>query len=422
MLERALESERTAARQLRALFEISNAFARSLSLEATLEAVAKTIVDLFDIDAAAIRMPDERGRELVTRAISVGDPALADAARTILARPQPMSAPLARRLLETGRPALLSSRGARLPEADRLLEPFLEKGATAAVLPMATPGEVLGTLTLVSLDPARPLENEAVEAAMTVTAQAALAIDNARLYQQQKDFSETMQRSLLPRALPATPGLEVGHVYQSSARVDVGGDVYDLLALEDGRLAVVLGDVTGKGIQAAADMSMAKFSFRALARSYPEPSDFLAKANEVVIEEVALGKFITMLYVLVDGRAGEVACASAGHPPLRLLSPDGSVATLAPRGLALGIEPGQEYPDERVALAPGASIVLYTDGVVEARRDGDLYGEDRLDALLRRNASLAPQELAEAIVADCRSFSGGDLADDCAVVVMRLSR
>src|SRR5205823_12076213 len=132
---------------------------------------------------------------------------------------------------------------------------------------------------------------------------------------------DTMQRSLLPRSVPELAGLEVGDAYQSSARVEVGGDVYDFVALDDGRLAVVLGDVTGHGIEAAADMAMAKFVFRSLAREHPEPNDFLAAANEVVLGEIGAGKFITLLYLTIDPETGELACASAGHPPPRLLQP-----------------------------------------------------------------------------------------------------
>ncbi|HEX2044294.1 MAG TPA: SpoIIE family protein phosphatase [Gaiellaceae bacterium] len=421
ILERTLDSERRAARQLRGLYEISHSFAESLSLQATLDAVARTMVELFDVDAAAIRMPDARGGALETRAMHVADRNIRPAAETMLARPQPLTAPLARRLMRSQRPVLLRPGGGTAGDADALLEPFLRQGSTAAVLPLATPGEVLGTLMLLSLDPTRPLERDTVEAAMTVTAQAALAIDNARLYQQQKDFSETMQRSLLPRVLPAVPGLEVGHVYESAARVDVGGDVYDFLSLDERRLAVVIGDVLGKGIEAAADMAMAKYSFRALARSRPDPSDFLASANEVVVEEIEPGKFITMLYVVVDPASGEVACASAGHPPMRVVTAEGAVTALDTPGLALGIEPGQDYPAERVRVEPGSSVVLFTDGVVESRRNGELYGEERLDRFLSERAHLGAQELADAILADCRAFGGGDLADDCAVVILKLA-
>src|SRR5207253_7512520 len=138
---------------------------------------------------------------------------------------------------------------------------------------------------------------------------------NARLYQQQKEFADTMQRSLLPRSHPQLAGLEVGDVYEPAARVDVGGDVYDFLQLGDERLAVVLGDVTGHGIEATADMAMAKFVFRSLAREHPDPGDFLAAANEIVLGEITTGKFVTLLYLVVDPRTGELACATAGHPP-----------------------------------------------------------------------------------------------------------
>ena len=422
VLEQALVSERRAARQLRGLYRISHSFAESLSLQATLDALVRTMVELFELDAAAIRMPDERGERLEARAVYVADPNLREVAPALLARPQPMSAPLASRLLRSAEPVVLAPGLATDADAHSLLDPFLQQGSSAAVLPLATPGEMVGTLTLLTLDPERPLEQETVDAAMTVAHQAALAIDNARLYQQQKDFAETMQRSLLPSELPAVPGLEVGHVYESSARVDVGGDVYDFVLLDDGRLAVVLGDVTGKGIGAAADMAMAKFSFRALARKNPEPSDLLASANEVVVEEIGAGKFITMLCVLVDPKAREVACASAGHPPARVVHANGTVSPLAARGLALGIESGQEYPAKRERLRRGSTVVLFTDGVIEARCDGELYGEERLDAFLAQGAGLSAQALAEAIVDDCRAFSGGELDDDCAVVCLRLAR
>src|SRR5438477_7414377 len=116
-----------------------------------------------------------------------------------------------------------------------------------------------------------------------------------------------MQQSLRPRKRPAIGGLEIGAVYESAAQVEVGGDVFDFVELEDGRLAVVLGDVTGHGIDATADMAMAKFVFRSLAREHSEPGDFLCYANEVVADEIAVGKFITMTYIAIDGH-GSVAC------------------------------------------------------------------------------------------------------------------
>ena len=418
--EEALAREQQSARSQRALYRISRSFAQSLSLQTTLDTVARAVVELLGVDAAVIRMPDARGETLVPRALHVADERVAAAVRAILDRPQPFETASAKRLYRTREPLELTPERAReLGPPHALLIPFLEKGSTAVIVPIATPGEVIGTLKLLSLDPERPITAETVQIAMSAAGQAALALENARLYQQQKAFADTMQRSLLPRSRPQIDGLELGEVYESSARVDVGGDLYDFMTLDDGRLAVVVGDVTGHGIDAAADMAMAKFVFRSFARERPEPGELLASANDVVVGEIASGKFITMLYLVIDPRTGELAAGSAGHPSPRIVLPDGSVHGLDVRGLALGIDTPQSYAEVRERLPVGATVVLFTDGVVEARRGGELYGQGRLDALLSARRELAPPELATAILADCRAFAGEELADDCAIVVIR---
>ena len=207
----------------------------------------------------------------------------------------------------------------------------------------------------------------------------------------------------------------------SSARVDVGGDVYDVLVLEDGRLAVCLGDVAGKGIQAVADMAMTKFAFRALARSYPEPGEFLAHVNDVVVEEIAPGKFVTMVYAVVDPEAGEIACASAGHPPPRIVSAERRrrgarlVRARARRRARPGV-PGRA----RAARAGLERRPLHgRDDRVPARGRALRRGAPR--RVPRRERGLEPQALADALVEDCRAFGGGELDDDCAVVCLRRS-
>ena len=252
-LEEALGSEREAAKRLNAQFKISRSFAQSLSLETTLDVLAESIVTLLGVDAAVIRMPDERGIELVARAVYVNDEHVDAAARALLSRPQQLPRRELLALLERSEPLLLDAdRAEALGGALALLAPFLRKGSSAAIVPIATPAELLATLTIVSLHPGRPVEGEIADTALSIAGQAALAIDNARLYAQQKEFADTMQRSLLPRAAPEIPGLELGDVYESAARLEVGGDVYDYLTLGDGRLAVVLGDVTGHGVARAA--------------------------------------------------------------------------------------------------------------------------------------------------------------------------
>ncbi|HEY5693965.1 MAG TPA: SpoIIE family protein phosphatase [Gaiellaceae bacterium] len=417
--EAALAAERATARRIRALYEVSRSFAQSLRLDETLDALARTVVEVLDLDAAVVRMPDERRERLVPLAVHIRDAPFAEPVRTILTQLVPFGQRDVQRLYRDRRAfrvAVSRDRGEQFLPA---LVPFLEKGWTAAVVPVALPTEVVASLSVFSFRPGNPITQDTVEAATALAAQAALAIDNARLYQQQKQFADTMQRSLLPRSRPVIEGLEVGEVYEPSARVDVGGDLYDFLALDDGRLAVVLGDVTGHGVDATADMAMAKFVFRSLAREHPEPADFLASANEVICSEIGPGKFISMSYVVVDGVAGTVAGASAGHPAPRIVLPDGSARPLEAHGLVLGIDGGQAYAESYAELPSGASLVLFTDGVVEARRDGELYGDDRLDALLAERHELPARALAVSVAEDAREFAGGDLSDDLAVVVIR---
>ncbi len=382
--------------------------------------LASSIVELLGVDAAVIRMPDERGIELVARSVHVDDERVDPAARALLSRAQPLPRRELLALLRRSEPLILDPELAEsFGGALALLAPFLRKGSSAALIPIATPAELLATLTIISLHPGRPVAGEIAETALSIAGQAALAIDNARLYGQQKAFADTMQRALLPRAAPELAGLELGDVYESAARVEVGGDVYDYLTLDDGRLAVVLGDVTGHGVDATADMAMAKYVFRSLAREHPDPGTFLAAANEVVSSEIAPGRFITMVMLVFDAAAGEVACASAGHPPPRLVLPDGTVESIPARGLALGIDAPQEYETVTQPFPPGAIVVVYTDGVIEARSGGEQFGLERLDALLAERSSLPPQAIAQAALGSCRDWTEGELTDDFAVVVVK---
>ena len=409
----ALRSAREAGRRLIALYEISNAFSESLSLERTIEAIGATIVDALGVDAAVVRVPDPRGNSFVPRSVHASSDAARAALSALLGRPQPahdrpLTAPM---LLDVGV-------ARRLGGAHALLVPFLERGSTAALVPIAGKGELLAELTIVSLDPASPIGDEALTTARTLAQQAALAVENARLHEQLTGFAETMRRSLLPQEPPDVDGLDIGYRYESAAQVEVGGDVIDFLGLPDGRIAIVLGDVAGHGIDAAAEMAMAKFVVRSLARRNPDPGRFLRRANDVVAAEIAPGAFITMVYVAADP-AGGLASASAGHPRPRLVRRDGSVEELPGSGLALGIAPDQSYEESSLVLMSGEAVVLYTDGVVEARRDGELYGVERLDAALSAGAELDAQALADVVLADCRAFAGGELDDDCAIVVIR---
>ena len=126
-----------------------------------------------------------------------------------------------------------------------------------------------------------------------------------------------------------------------------------------------------------------------------------------------------MLYLTIDPETGAVACACAGHPPPRLVSPEGVVRPLEASGIALGVDADQEYEEVQEQIDPGGSVVLFTDGVIEARRERELYGIERLDALLARRHALKAEDIAASVIAAARSFTGGELRDDCAVVVIK---
>jgi serine phosphatase RsbU (regulator of sigma subunit) len=416
--EQALQAERAASKQVRALYEISRSFAQSLSLDATLDALASTVLDVLDVDIAVIGLPDERRDWVVPGALKVSEQQLEESVQVIFGRPWPFGAHALQRLFRLGEPFVFTPAGLEEIGPASALVPFVQRGWTGAVVPIATTAEVLASLTIVSVRPDTPVTPAVVERAEAIAGQAALAIDNARLYQQQKQFADTMQRSLLPQSVPELQGLALGDAYESSAHLEVGGDLYDFMVLPDGRLAVALGDVTGHGVEATADMAMAKFVFRSLAREHPEPADFLQSANDVIVGEIAPGKFITLAYLVIDPR-GEVAAAGAGHPPPRIVAADGPVTGLDVHGLVLGIDPGQHYDEVRAKLDAGDAVVLYTDGVIEARWENELYGVERLDRVLSEHRNLAPGELARVVLDDCRSFARGELADDCAVVVVK---
>src|SRR5262249_6519087 len=191
--EHALEAERAASKQVRALYEISRSFAQSLSLDATLDALTSTIVDVLDVDAAMIRIPDERREWVLPRALKVAAPGLEAVVHPLLYRPKPFGAHSIQRLFRLGEPFQLTAED--FPE----LAPFLARGWTGAAVPIATAAEVLASLKVISMRPGAPVTQETLDQAVPNAGQAALPLHHAPLYQHQKQFTDTMQRSLLPQ-------------------------------------------------------------------------------------------------------------------------------------------------------------------------------------------------------------------------------
>ena len=236
-------------------------------------------------------------------------------------------------------------------------------------------------------------------------------------------LARTLQASLLPPHLPDMFGLEVAaHYRPAGLGVDVVGDFYDLFEVGDEGWGVVMGDVCGKGAEAAGLTALTRYTVRALAIRERLPSRVLEQLNEAVLAADTGERFCTAVYALLvpdgDGIACTVACG--GHPLPLLLRSDGTVERVGRAGSLLGLWPEVELHDEGVALGPGDALVFYTDGAVEARSDGQEFGEERLHSVVRSCAGLRADQITMAIADAVADFEGETAGDDLALVVLRV--
>ena len=319
--------------------------------------------------------------------------------------------------LYTEIPAELIERAARDEEHLRLIRELGMRSAMA--VPMRIGDQTLGVITLVSAESGRRFDEDDLGFVEDLALRAATAVQNSRLYAAQERVAHTLQASLLPERLPELPGWETSAAYQAGERdADVGGDFYDILPVEGGHM-VMLGDVTGKGVEAAALTSLVRHSARMAARFDPRPARVLSLVNEVLRQQPRLS-LVTAVCALVstDGDRATVTVASAGHPlPLRRPS-DQAPAPLGDHGVLLGVEGQDEWTETVAELAPGETLLFYTDGVTETPGERGRFGDARLrDAMAR--ARETPEELLTEIDGALREFQSGVTLDDRAMLALR---
>ena len=290
---------------------------------------------------------------------------------------------------------------------------------SAMAVPMRIGDETLGVITLVSAESGRRFHEADLAFVQDLALRAVTAVENARLYAAQERVAHTLQSSLLPEVLPPLPGWEASAAYQAGERdAEVGGDFYDILAVAGGHL-ILLGDVTGKGVEAAALTSLVRYSARMAARFDPQPARVLSLVNEVLREQPRLS-LVTAVCALVstDGDRATMTVASAGHPlPLRR-RPGEAPAVLGDHGVLLGVKGEDEWTETVVEIRPGDTLLFYTDGVTETPGDAGRFGEERLHAAVAR-AGEAPEELLEEIERALREFQSGAALDDRAMLALR---
>jgi PAS domain S-box-containing protein len=262
-----------------------------------------------------------------------------------------------------------------------------------------------------------------------VTTEHRLAAALAASEEGHRRLAEDLQRSLLPHALPRLAGMDLGSVYRPSGAVaSVGGDFYDLVELDDASCLLVIGDVEGTGPVAASLTAAARYAIRAAAVRITDPAEVLHTANEVLLREGAPNGTCTVACVLATrvGQRIELRAASSGHPlPLILRSGSGGVEELGAPGPLLGILPDVHPPVSSATLAAGDVLVLYTDGVTEARYrtpEGTLevFGEERLRSVLTSSTPAGAAEIAERVETAVATFESGHPADDLAVLVLKV--
>jgi GAF domain-containing protein/anti-sigma regulatory factor (Ser/Thr protein kinase) len=413
---RARAEERARLRGL--LADASKAFADSLEPEDTLRTLGQFIVPGL-ADWSAVHVPEETGEiRLAHAAVGPGPdgPAVAGVLERLAVSLDQGFGPGA--VMRTGRSELfrLTDQGLESLGSDMTTQELeVLVSDTGMIVPLRARGRVLGSCWLARKG--RTYSDSELAFVQDLVLRAALALDNASRYAFEREVAVTLQRSLLPQALPPSPALTTASRYLPGASgTEIGGDWYDVISLRDGRLGIVVGDVMGRGISAAAVMGQLRAAVRAYALEGHDPASLLARTDEVV---ASLGEvqITTCVYGILDPGTRELEVASAGHLPPLLVEPGGGPRFLmiepnVPLGVGASL-----FSQTTVPLPAGATVVLYTDGLVEGR---DFATDEGMARLLEaaRGPVRSPDELCDRLL---RALGrDGDHDDDTAILALTL--
>jgi phosphoserine phosphatase RsbU/P len=304
--------------------------------------------------------------------------------------------------------------------------------SSMVIAPLIGRERVLGAL-FVAKDVVRGFERDEVDTVAILAAQASLAIENSNLFGEQVErerlsrelaIAREVQQRLLPQKVPALPGLSVAA--SSVSAEEVGGDYYDFVELRDGRLGIIIADVSGKGTSAAFYMAEMQGIFQAVSRLVDSPADFLHHANVAISESLDRNVFVSVIYGVVDTEKQEFILARAGHCPAAAVGMDGNARYLRSQGIGLGLDRGTLFrktlTETTVKLQPGDVFVLYTDGVIESRSpDGEEYGYDRLLDVLANSRQEDASDIHTALIDDLNVFitETGEYGDDMTMMVLK---
>jgi PAS domain S-box-containing protein len=408
---RDLTRARVTSARLRSLVDLAAAMASVEDLDRLLALVTGEATRLLGADTASLFLLDERGTTLIGRA-AVGMPE-----DEVVGMRIELSGWLeVAEVLRTGRPAV----HVRAEEVNGPERPYIRRYGirSYAALRLGTRERPLGVLFVNHTGRRHRFSRAELAFVETLTSYLSVTIERARLVGSLREAVTSLQDALLPASFPEVPGFEVGALYRSASEVaQVGGDFYDLFPLGGGRVAAVIGDVCGKGVAAARHTARLRYELRALLEADPDPGRVLETFNQKVFAEFAEDEYATLLVLVLDPATGAMGWSSAGHPPPVATDPAPNVLDFA-GSLPVGLFPQTRYDTHRLTLPPGHFLMLYTDGVVEARSpDGDEFGTAGLLAALPPAPGVAV-DVAEVILKEVQRHTGGELDDDAAVLVL----
>lgn len=407
------ENAAVAMRLRAAVKQLGDAFAGGEDLTSTLDMIPRLAKELLSAKASGLVLIDPARKEISH--VSWSGP---EALRRMI------DTQLARRLLSH---SIQNDGATLLPSLDDCGEDPAFRTARREGLrsflsvPISINQEVIGMIGVLKSKP-HHFNMAEVDLLTTFASQAAVAVGKARLRDQQRDISETLQRSMLPQELPMIPGLICGVSYNPAVdRALIGGDFYDFLPLPDGKWLIVMGDVCGHGTQAAVGIAMDKYALRAYATEDPRPEILLKRLSETRRIQKSPAEFTTLFCGIYDPENRELNFANAGSPPIMACSSDGVYRVSKHVDPPVGLPFEISYSAETWILESDETLILYTDGLYEAKNtNNEEFGTDRIKDSLIRMRTQPPQKMAEKLLHHVIRHSNGQLKDDIAILIFRV--
>lgn len=412
------ESRRAA--MMAALTDMSQQFASSLDAQTILDVAARRLRDTLDSTSVGITIEPRSGHLLQLSIACPGDRAtegMYGAVRRsgltiedVLGRERP-----AARFVADLRG--MSSVAAGLVDAAPLAE--AQCLGPAIVAPVSAGANASGAL-FSARAVGQDFDSEDLWFLSEVASHASAALTNAALYRRQAHIAEELQRNLIPTA-PSVECLDIATLYAPApGEAEVGGDFLDVFDSDGGRVGIVVGDVSGKGLGAAIHTAEAKYMLRAFAHENPDPQHVITLLNEALCKHLPDETFVTLVYALIDAKEHTMTCASAGHETPMILCRDGhTIRTIGPTGPALGLTSDAIYTVRGEILEPDDLLLCYTDGITDVRVNGGRFGHERLEQTILSSPPGDAQSLMNHVLAKVRSFGPIMQTDDQVVVVVR---